>query len=98
MVSVGPDLLVNISKPLWCAEICVCTWELLDLHKSKQGNTTNLSISFSMENEEKKSCSGGTRTHDILLMRQMFYQLSYRGSSAGWAESRQYKARVTSLT
>ena len=40
--------------------------------KSKQGNTTNLDISFSMENE-KKSCSGGTRTHDILLMKQMLY-------------------------
>ena len=24
-------------------------WELLDLHKSKQGNTTNLNISFSNE-------------------------------------------------
>ena len=34
--------------------------------KSKQGNTTNLNISFSTENE-KKSCSGGIRTHDILL-------------------------------
>ena len=56
--------------------------ELLDLHKSKQGNTTNLNISFSMENE-KKSCSGGIRTHDIMLTRQMLYQLSYRGRSAG---------------
>ena len=46
----------------------------------------------------KKSCSGAIRTHNILLTRQMLYQLSYRGSSAGWAESRQYKARATSLT
>ena len=29
----------------------VCAWELLDLHKSRQGNTTNLNISFSMEKE-----------------------------------------------
>ena len=73
-------------------------WKLLDLYHSKQGNTTNLNISFSMENEKKKSCSGGIQTHDILLTRQMLYQLSYRGSSAGWVESRQYKARATSLT
>ena len=33
-----------------------------------------------------------------LLMRQMLYQLSYRGNSADWAESRQYKARATGLT
>ena len=43
---------------------------------------------------EKKSCnekkirSGGIRTHDILFRRQMLCQLSYQGSSAGWAESR----------
>ena len=48
-------------------------WKLLDMHKSKQGNTTNLGISFSMENE--KNCSGGIRTHDILLARQMIYPL-----------------------
>ena len=66
-------------------------------HKSKQGNATNMNISFSMENE-KKSCSGGIQTHDILLTRQMLYQLSYHGSSAGWVESRQYKARATGLT
>ena len=28
----------------------VYTWKLLDLHKSKQGNTTNLNISFSKHN------------------------------------------------
>ena len=33
----------------------------------------------------------------ILLTRLMLYQLSYGDSSAGWAESRQYKARATSL-
>ena len=59
--------------------------------KLKQGNTTNLNISFS-NGKRKKSCSGGIRTYDILLTRQMLYPLSYRGSSAGWAESRQYKA------
>ena len=60
------------------------TQKLLDLHKSKQGNTTNLNVSFPMENE--KSCSGGTKIHDIhvLLTRQMLYQLSYRGSSAAY--------------
>ena len=37
----------------------------------KQGNTTNMSNSFFTQ-KEKESCSGGTRTHDILLARQMF--------------------------
>ena len=42
-----------------CVCVCgVCVWcmvymELLDLHKSKQVNTTNLNISFSMENEKR---------------------------------------------
>ena len=62
-----------------CVCVCVCvlksryanTWELLDLNKSKQGNTTNLNIPFFIEN--KKSCSGGTQTHNILLARQMLY-------------------------
>ena len=36
-----------------CTCTCTCTWKLLDLHKSKQGNTTNLNISFSMENEKE---------------------------------------------
>ena len=65
--------------------------------KSKQGNTTNMNVSFSM-GKWGKSCSGGIRTHDRLLTKQMLYQLSYRGNSAGWVESRQYKARATSLT
>ena len=37
-----------------------------------QGNTTNLDISFCLENE-KKSISGWIRTKNILLMRQMLY-------------------------
>ena len=50
------------------------TLELFDLYKSKQGNTTNLNILLSIK--MKKSCSGGTRTHNILLARQMLYHLS----------------------
>ena len=44
--------------------MCVCaiysTWKLVDLHvhKSKQGNTTNLNISFSMENEKRAAQVG----------------------------------------
>ena len=45
------DFLSVYSVVLYAREL---SWELLDLHKSKQGNTTNLNISFSMENEEKK--------------------------------------------
>ena len=59
----------------------VCSSKRLDLHKSKQDNARNVSSSFYMENE-KKSCSGGTRTHNIPLTRQMLYPLGYQGSSA----------------
>ena len=36
---------------------------------------------------KKRATSGGTWTCDILRTRQMLYQLSYRGSSAGQAKS-----------
>ena len=36
---------------------------------------------------KRRAASGGTRTHDVLHTRQMLYQLSHRGSSAGQAES-----------
>ena len=38
----------------------VCMWELLDLHvhKSKEGNTTNLNVSFSVENEKRAAQVG----------------------------------------
>ena len=68
----------------------ISTWKLLDLHKSKQGNSANLNISFSMEMKKELL----RWDLNILLMRQMLYQLSYRGSSAGWAESMQYKVRA----
>ena len=55
--------------------MCVCH-KLLDLNK--QGNATNMNISVPWK--VKKSCSGGTRTHDTLLRR-----------SAGWAKSGQYR-------
>ena len=60
------------------------TWELLDLHKSKQGNTTNMNISFYMKNEKRAAQVGFKPTTyiHVLLMRQMLYQLSYQGSSA----------------
>ena len=32
---------------------------------------------------EMRVASGGIRTHDTLYSRQMLYQLSYQGSSAG---------------
>ena len=57
------------------------TWKLVDVHISKQGNTTDLNTSF-FHGKLKQSCSGGTRTHDILLARQMLaLTLSYRGNS-----------------
>ena len=42
-----------------CISSCICfMWKLLDLHKSKLGNTTNLNISFSMENENRAAQVG----------------------------------------
>ena len=52
--------------------------------KAKQHNATRPKQSFF---KEKLAASGGTRTHDHQLTRRCSYQLSYRGSSAGWAES-----------
>ena len=36
-----------------------------------------------MEKLKMRVASGGIRTHDTLFSRQMLYQLSYQGSSAG---------------
>ena len=72
------------------------SWKMLDLHKSKQGNTTNMNISFSIENEKRAAQVGLEPTTYCLLRRcsttKLLRQLN------GWVESRQYKARATSLT
>ena len=52
--------------------------------KAKQHNTTRLKQSFF---NEKLAASGGTQTRDHQLSRRCSYQLSYRGGSAGYAES-----------
>ena len=52
--------------------IHVRTLKLLDIHKSKQGDTTNINIFFN--GKLKKSCSGGIRTHDILLTRRWYLE------------------------
>ena len=62
-----------------------CTNLIIDL---VQGKTDNANVLF----PTKKSCLGGIQTHDILLTRQTLYQPSYRGSSAGWVESRWHRA------
>ena len=49
--------------------------------KTKQHNTTRPRQLFFKE----KTASGGIRTHDRPLARRSSYQLSYRGSSVGWA-------------
>ena len=48
--------------------------------KATQPNSTN-QLFF----KEKLAASSGTWTYDHLLFRQHSYQLSYWGSSAGWA-------------
>ena len=45
------------------------TCELLDLRKSKQGNTTNLNISFSMENEKRAAQVGFKPTTYMYCLR-----------------------------
>ena len=61
--------------------------KILDLHKSKQGNITNLNNSFSMENEKIAAQVG---------LEPMTYCLLGRCSTTkqlnGWVESKQYKA------
>ena len=70
--------------------------KILDLHKSKQGNTTNLNNSFSMENEKRAAQVGLEPTTYCLLGRcsttKLLRQLN------GWVESKQYKARAIDLT
>ena len=45
--------------------------------------------SSSFPKRKRRAASGGIRTRDVLRARQMLYQLSHRGSSAGQAESLQ---------
>ena len=52
----------------------------------------NMNTSVSTENEKK--LLRWDLAHDTTRL----YSLSCRGSSAGWDESRQYKARATNLT
>ena len=47
--------------------------------------------------KEKWPASGGTRTRDLRHSRQMFYQLSYQGSSAGWVEPHVHVQSNTTL-
>ena len=49
-----------------------------------QHNATHPRQSFF---KEKRAALDGTQTGNILCSRQMSYQLSYRGSSAGWVKS-----------
>ena len=57
---------------------CTC-----ELRLKRQGKEINLRALLSIF-IEKKGCSGGIRTHIILLSKQSLYRLSHRGSPAGW--------------
>ena len=70
--------------------------KLLDLYKSKQGNTTTLNISFSIENEKRATQVGLEPMTYCLLGRCSTTELPRQLN--GWVESRQYKTRATSLT
>ena len=65
--------------------------------KSKEGNTTNLKFSFTVKNE-KKLLRWDSNLRHTAYETDVLYPLNYRGSSAGWAKSRQYKAKTTILT
>ena len=54
---------------------------------AEKGKATQHNLPETVIFKEKLAASGGTRTHDHQLARRCSYQLSYRGSSAGWAES-----------
>ena len=61
----------------------VCAWKLLDLHKSKQGNTTKLNISF--PNEKTAAQVGLEPTTHCLLGRCSTTELPRQLD--GWVES-----------
>ena len=51
--------------------------------KGKQGDERESPLFYF---HRKKGCSGGIRTHELLLSRQLLCQLSHRGSPAGWVQ------------
>ena len=79
-----------------CIHVYINARKLLDLHKSKQGNTTNLNIYFSLENEKISAQVGLKPMTYCLLGRCSTTELPRQLN--GWVESRQYKVRATSLT
>ena len=64
------------------------SWKLLDLYKSKQGNTTNLNNSFSIENEKRAAQVRLEPTTYCLLGRRSTIKLPRKVN--GWVESKQY--------
>ena len=66
-----------------CTRTCTCIISYRD--KANASNDTRRQLFFSKR--KRRAASGGTRTHDVLHSRQMLYQLSHRGSSAGRTES-----------
>ena len=82
-----------IEEWVCCGYICVCmtSSSMRSLERKarqhntteRQGNTTQLAQGSHFS--KKKVASGGTGTYDRPLARGRSYQLSYRGSSAGWA-------------
>ena len=59
----------------------------LFFRREKEEETTPKDNSSFFPKRKRRAASGGIQTCDILCARQMFYQLSHRGSSAGQAES-----------
>ena len=58
----------------------------LHVNLGKQGNKPETAESPLFYFHRKKDCSGGIQTHSLLLSRQLLYQLSHRGSPAGWVQ------------
>ena len=76
------DLTLPWFPPLSAAGTC-----MYSNHKVIYNTTQCNSPKTVIFKEKWAAASGGTRTRNILCSRQMLYQLSYRGSSAGWVES-----------
>ena len=81
-----------------CVHVCVCACVCVCVCIINQVNRQDLS---SFQIVRHKSCSDGTHKPTTRTCnaanKEMFYQLSYQDSSAGWVESRQYKANHVTL-
>ena len=62
--------------------VTICTYDIWKKERKRERKKERQTPE-TMEKWKMRVASGGIRTHDTLYSRQMLYQLSYPGSSAG---------------